>query len=229
MPLTRSGWALVLAAAALLLGGAAPASAHQGNPLFRSVIRRIVPAVPGLEIRVLDFDNQFELDNKTGKTVVIYGYSGDQYARLLPDGTVQLNHLSPATYLNEDRYGNVPVPSYANPKAPPQWQTIDETGVFVWHDHRMHWLSYETPPQVKDSSRKTKIFNYTIPMRVGGKPVKLLGTLYWTGSPSGFPTVALIALILVAVLAVLTVVLVRRRRAGGGAESEGPDGGGEAW
>ncbi len=228
MHLTRSGWALVLAAVALLLG-APSALAHQGNPLFRSVIRRISPPVPGLEIRVLDYDNEFELDNKTGRTVVIYGYSGDQYTRLLPNGTVQQNHLSPATYLNEDRYGNVPVPSYANPKAPPQWQTIDKTGVFVWHDHRMHWLSYETPPQVKDTSRKTKIFDYVIPMRVGGKPVKLLGTLYWVGSPSGFPAVALIALIVVALLAVATVVVVRRRRAAAGESAESPEAGGEAW
>ena len=225
MPLTRSGWALVLAAIALLIG-AVPASAHQGNPLFRSVIDRISPPVPGLEIRVLDYDNEFELDNKTGKTVVIYGYSDDQYTRLLPNGTVQQNRLSPATYLNEDRYGNVPVPSYANPKAPPKWQAIDKTGVFVWHDHRMHWLSYEIPPQVKNASHKAKIFNYTIPMRVGGAPVKLLGTLYWVGSLAGFPTVALIALILVALGALVTVLLVRRRRA---AAADPLHSEGEAW
>ena len=228
MHLTRSGWALVLAALALLLG-APPASAHQGNPLFRSVIRRISPPVPGLEIRVLDYDNQFELVNKTGKTVVIYGYSGDQYARLLPNGSVQLNHLSPATYLNEDRYANVAVPSYANPKAPPQWQTIDKTGQFIWHDHRMHWLSFETPPQVKDTSRKTKIFDYTIPMRVGGRAVKLLGTLYWVGSPAGFPTVALIALIVVALAAVVLVIVVRRRRAAAADPTGRSDPEREAW
>src|SRR5262249_52471867 len=111
---------------------AAPAGAHVTIPDYRSVVDQLAPHVPGLSVRVLGFDDQFELTNRTKQEVVVYGYLKEPYARLLPDGTVQVNNLSPAKYLNEDRYGTTPVPKFANADVKPQWQTIDRTGRFVW-------------------------------------------------------------------------------------------------
>ena len=100
----------ILAAAAMLLALAAPPAAH-ANPAFRSVIDRVEPARPGLALEVLGFDQNLQLRNRTGEVVVIRGYDGEPYARLLPDGTVQVNRNSPATYLNEDRFGTVKPPA----------------------------------------------------------------------------------------------------------------------
>jgi hypothetical protein len=211
-------------AAMLLAATAAPAGAHQGNPNFRSVVHKVAPATPGLSVQVLGYDNQMQLTNRTGKPVVVFGYNGEPYARLLADGTVQVNRRSPAYYLNQDRYGTTPVPPSATPKATPQWVTQDRVGTLVWHDHRMHWMAQGLPPQVKDQSRKTVIFPYAIPLQVGAQKGAIDGTLYWIGSPSGFPVAAVVSLVALALLAVGAVVLVRRRRTGG----EGGDRDGEA-
>ena len=128
------------------------AGAHPGNPDFRSVFQRFSPPVSGVNVQVLNWDSNYQLSDPGHHTVVIYGYDHDQYARILPDGTVQVNQRSPAAYLNEDRYGTTPVPSSAVPKAPPQWKTVNESGTFIWHDHRMHYMSPATPPQVKDKA-----------------------------------------------------------------------------
>ncbi len=95
----------------------------------------------------------------------------------------------------------------------------------------MHWMSTSLPNQVTDTSKRTKIFDYKIPISVAGKPTTIDGTLYWAGTPSGFPTAAVISIALIANLAVGGVVLIRRRRrgSGGGAAPEAERPTKEAW
>ncbi|MCX6370241.1 MAG: LPXTG cell wall anchor domain-containing protein [Solirubrobacterales bacterium] len=68
------------------------------------------------------------------------------------------------------------------------------------------------PPTVKDQSRKTRVFNYRIPISTSGRPGRITGTLYWVGSESGGVPMAAIAAMGVVLLAALTLVLVVRRR-----------------
>jgi hypothetical protein len=210
----RMGAALALAVAALAATAPA-ATAHAGNPNYRSVLRPGSPGVPGVRVQVLGYDNEFGLIDSGHKQVTIFGYDGEPYARLLPDGTVQVNRLSPALYLNEDRFATTKVPAFANSKAPPSWKFLDKTGRFDWHDHRMHWMAQTLPPQVKDKHRKTKVFDYQIPIQVGSQRTALRGTLFWAGQPAGFPIAALISLVLLAGLGIVTATVVRRRRGGG--------------
>jgi hypothetical protein len=147
--------ALALAVAATLPLAAPAADAHQGNPNFRSIVDAVTPAVPGLKLQVLNYDDRFELTNRSGQTVTVQGYNGEPYARVLADGTVEVNKRSPAYFLNDDRYADVKVPASADAKAPPQWSVIDRTGDLQWHDHRMHWMSKSLPPQVTDKSKRS--------------------------------------------------------------------------
>ena len=141
----------------LLLAAFAPSALANSN--YRSVIERITPPAPGLQLQVLGFDQNFLLINKTGKEVTVRGYESEPYARLLPDGTVQENLNSPATYLNSDRYGRATVPATAGANRQPQWKTLDKTGRLTWHDHRMHWMGSGStaPPSVKDPLKRTKV------------------------------------------------------------------------
>ncbi len=177
-------------------------------------------------MEVLNFDNNLEVVNRTGKPVVIYGYTGDVYARVLGDGTVQVNRRSPAYYLNDDRYATTPVPASANAKAPPEWVTLDRTGRFEWHDHRIHLFTTATPKAVTDKSKRTKIFAWSVPILVGGQAGAIAGTLYWRGQTSGFPTWALVSMVVIVLAGGLVVVRARRRQAAvadrGGAPT--PDG-----
>lgn len=208
---------------------AAPAQGHQGNPDFRSIVNSVTPASlsDGLEAEVVNFDDHVVLENRSGKDVEILGYDREPYARILADGTVEVNLNSPSHYLNEDRYADVALPDRADRKAAPAWDEVGTDGRFEWHDHRSHYMSEGTPPQVKDKSEKTKIFDYTIPLRVDGQPAKIDGTLYWQGRDTGVPILPFVALAVVVLLG--AVVLVRRRRGEG--EKERPDDGkqNEAW
>jgi len=205
--------AVVAGAALLALLAAAPASAHQGNPNYRSVINGVTPAVPGLRLQVLNFDDRLQLDNRTGKTVVVRGYQNEPYLRVLSDGTVQVNHNSPAFYLNNDRTSTGKVPANAKPNATPDWQVVDRTGSYQWHDHRIHWMSTIPPQQVKDKSKRTKVFDWKVPVQVGATKASVNGTLFWQPKPGGgIPTGAIVGLAALAVLGLGAVVVVRRRR-----------------
>jgi hypothetical protein len=213
--------ALALTALAVALC-ASVAEAHLGNSNYRDQINKVTPAVPGFSVQVLNFDNNLEIDNHTGKQVVISGYLGEPYARMLPNGTVQVNENSPAYYLNQDRYATAVVPPGATAKATPRWVTLDGTGRFEWHDHRIHFFSTATPSQVKNTSKTTKVFDWTVPISVGGQAGAIAGTLFWNGQTNAFPIWAVISLIVIVLAGAAIVVRARRRRmAGATADDEG--------
>jgi hypothetical protein len=226
----RAIWATLLAAS-LLLAAAPGALAHAGNPDYRSVIDKVTPKVPGVTFQVLSYDSYFQLLDQHGHEVTIYGYENEPYARILRDGTVQVNQRSPATYLNDSRFATAQVPPIADPTAPPQWKTVDDSGTFIWHDHRMHYQSTATPPQVTDKSRKTKIFDYTVPIKVDRRKGAIDGTLFWVGSPTASKTPFVLAGIVIVIAGTGFVLATRRRRrdeeGGAGERDDAP--GKEAW
>jgi hypothetical protein len=204
----------------LLEQASATPGADQGsNANYRSNIVSVTPAAPGLQVQVLAFADRLQLVNHTGRTVTIYGYQGEPYARLLPDGEVQLNEHSPAVFLNTSFFGGGTPPPGQNPNLPPQWTTIYKTGSFQWHDHRIHWASPTTPPQVKDKDKRTLIFNWTLPISVGAERGRIAGQLFWAPSTSGASVGAYVALAVIALLGISLVLFVRARR-----RRAGPDG-----
>lgn len=220
----RKLWA-ALAATATLLCLLAPSVAlgHEGNPDFRSEIDAVRPSVPGVSFEILNYDADLQMVVRQGHEVTIYGYEGEPYARVLRDGTVQENQRSPATYVNGDRYAEAPVPKSADAKAPPRWKRVEGSGALRWHDHRMHYMATGTPPQVKDESKRTKVFDYEIPLRIDGRRGAIEGTLYWVGPASTSKAPFLIAGLAIVLLGAAAVLLARRRRGGHDGAGE------EAW
>jgi MYXO-CTERM domain-containing protein len=187
------------AAAALVL--AAGALAHGGVAGFTSTLTDVRPAVEGLDLRVLDGDDRLVLTNETGETVVVAGYDGEPYLRFTDDEVFR-NARSPATYLNEERYGNAKVPPDAKEGAEPRWERVSRTPTYEWHDHRIHWMSPILPPQVRRAEdEEHHVFDWTVPVTVGSQPVRLLGSLdYEPPPPSRFRPVLIVPLVAVAVL-----------------------------
>jgi len=202
---------IAAAAAAVLLAGAPLAAAHQGNPNMRSEVTAITPKTDGVTVTVLNNDDRLELHNTSGKDIVIAGYEDEPYARVLGDGTVEVNTNSEAHYLNDDRYGDVKVP--ANLGSEPKWKRLSKTGRFEWHDHRMHWMSQQPPSQVQGVTKKTKIFDWTVPLKVGATAGAIKGTLFWTPQvQSGPPAMAINLLVGLVILVCIGIAVVRRRR-----------------
>jgi hypothetical protein len=223
-------------AAVLLLAGAPAALAHQGNPNYRSVVTQVTPSTPSLHLSVLNFDDRLLMENFSGKPVVIMGYDDKPYARVLADRTVQVNTNSPAYYLNGDRTATETVPKGL--PSTPHWQTQSRSGRFEWHDHRMHWMGAQDPPQLHDKSKRTHIFDWRVPISVGGAPGKISGTLTWVPLAGGSVPVALIGGITIVLIALsLWVFAIRRRRfdevaTGADAQEDADRGSGaaaEAW
>ncbi|MGA9875061.1 MAG: hypothetical protein WBQ21_04560 [Solirubrobacteraceae bacterium] len=238
--------ALALAAVGNTLASAASTTTQQSsvaesdNPIndqgssydYRSYITSVTPKVRGLSLEVLEFADRILLRNNTGKTVTIYGYSGEPYARVQPNGTTEQNVRSPAVYLNTNFYADVTVPASASASDTPKWAVVDRTGQFEWHDHRIHWMSPVTPPQVTDKSKRTKIFDWSVPIAVGAQKGAIDGELYWVPENSKAPTAAIVVFVLIIALALAFVVWMRRRRAHsatpGSSDGVGTAGG-EAW
>lgn len=115
------GGALALLVIALLALGAGPAAAHGGGDTadgsnYDSRVAGVVEAATGtamdggeLRWRVLGNDALLELRNAGDTEVVVSGYEGEPYLRVGPDGVFE-NVASPASILNDDRYGLGTIP-----------------------------------------------------------------------------------------------------------------------
>ncbi len=233
IPVLLGAACLAQALLAVVPSPAAGASSESANPIndqgssyeYRSNITAITPRVPGLSIEVLEFADRLLLRNHTGKTVTIYGYEGEPYARVLANGTAEQNVHAPATYLNTNFYGDVTVPPIASAGATPKWEVVDRTGEFEWHDHRIHYMSPVVPPQVKDRSKRTLVFNWTVPLTVGASKVAVDGQLFWTPENSKAPLAVIILGVAIVIGGLAFVVFVRRRRARLAAAGGDPSGG----
>ena len=191
------------------------ASAHEISPNFVTTLGSVTPQVKGLDFEIVDLGDQVQIVNTTGRRLDVPGYSGEPYLRFLPDGTVQRNGNSPATYLNADRLGTTDVPAFANEKARPIWKNVADGGRYLFHDHRVHYMGKGTPPQVKDEGKRTKVFDWKVPMSLAGRPVVASGTLTWVptrddGGGIGAGQIAL-AVLAALLLALLALFVIRRR------------------
>jgi hypothetical protein len=212
--------ACIVAVAALLFGAPAAALAHQGNPNYRSVVSKVTPAVPGVTVSVLNYDDRLLLHNTSGKDITVLDYQGKPYVQLLADGAVDVNTNSEAYYLNEDRLGQTTVPKGLGTS--PNWTRVSRAARYEWHDHRAHWMGTGDPPGLKNKSVRTKIDDWTVPVEIGGQKGSIAGTLTWVPKPKDpLPLAAIFAFAaLIAVLS-LAVVVVRRRRAADDDDEEG--------
>jgi hypothetical protein len=215
-------------AALAILALPAPALAHEGNPNYRSDID---PPPAGVSARMLNYDDTLELEVEPGREALVLGYENEPYVRYLADGTVEVNQRAPTRYLNEDRYADVDVPAVADAKAKPDWQRVAAQGRYAWHDHRVHYMVESLPPTVTDESAETKIFDWQVPLVIGGERERLTGTLYWDPVEGGGVSAALAAGLGAAVVASLALAVwrIRARRRADGDEPDASGSEREAW
>jgi hypothetical protein len=203
---------VVVAALAALMSTPVAAGHGGGGALgFHSTITGITPPGEGVAVRVLDGDDRLVLRNDTGKPLLIEGYEGEPYLAFR-DGRVLRNARSPATYLNDDRFGIVELPEDVDSKAPPEWEEVAQKEEYEWHDHRIHWMSTALPPTVAvEKSEPHHVFDWTVPGTLDGKRLTIAGSLDYEPPPSGNPTL-LVGAAAVVLLGGAGVIVLRRRR-----------------
>jgi hypothetical protein len=187
---------VVSAGLALLVLAPGPAGADPAEPgRYRSEVTSIDPEVEGVTVRVAGGDSFLELSVERGTEVVVEGYDGEPYLRVLPDGSVQENELAPTTYLNRDRFGTT-APERADAEAEPRWVTVADDGTYAWHDHRSHWMLPDPPPSLEGGSGFVQ--DWEVPLSVDGEPVVVTGTLSREPAQSPLPWLALAVGVVVA-------------------------------
>jgi hypothetical protein len=208
---------------------------------YETKLDAVKPPVEGLDVRTEGGDRYLVVKNNTGEQVSVSGYDDEPYLRFLPSGVVEANANSPAKYLNAIRFGtpdSVKIPVSVLAATKPKWEKVADNGSYKWFDHRIHWMEQKPPPVVKDESKRTKIFDWKVPAKVGATPVTMAGTLLWVpvaSEESGLSGGAIAAIVAGAlVLLALTALLIRRRRDpevadGPGAETPREKAGKEAW
>ncbi len=195
-------WTLVMAPAPALADAAGPTS-------YRSEVLDVQPAGTA-HVEIVGGDAFVRLVAVPGRDIVVSGYEGEPYLRFAPDGTVLRNRRSPATYLNDDRYGQVTIPDAADAAGPPDWEVVGTGGTWAWHDHRTHWMARTVPSIVADAADGSvvDVFTWEVPLLVDGRPGQIRGVLRWVPPVAPYPWVALGV-----GAGIVVAVALRRRRA----------------
>jgi uncharacterized membrane protein (UPF0136 family) len=168
---------------ALILAFATPASADPPGPTdFETVVTSIAPSTEAFEIEIIGGDSFVLLRHLDDSVVEVRGYNGEAYLRFLPGGIVEQNRLSPATYLNEERFGDF-IPDFADAQAPPEWEQVDDDGSYAWHDHRAHLM---TDPPI-NRGPGDQVTDQVIPVLVDGEEVDIAVASTWQTAPSSVP------------------------------------------
>ena len=194
----------VLIAMAWLLALSPPASAHSvsgvGATNWKTVITGISPRGAGLSLRVVEGGSRLEMTNR-GPEVTVFGYEGEPYLRVGPGGVFENVH-SPATYLNCARTA-CSVPPQADPQAPPQWKRTSAGTTVRWHDHRIHWMGSQLPPQVARAPHQVHVEGpWTINLQQGPTAIAVTGNYTWVPSSAALPWLIVALLLLVVAVAI---------------------------
>jgi hypothetical protein len=178
----------LLAGVAVAVGYASPAAADAARPTnYRSIVRDVKPAQPNVVADVTGGDSFLRVRVHAGHEVVVLGYQDEPYLRVEPDGSVDENLRSPATWLNRKRYGSTdPLPADASPTAAPNWRRIGSHGLAIWHDHRVHWMSLTNPPQLGEAT-SGHVLDWSVKIEVDGLPALIEGDLDLLPAPPRWP------------------------------------------
>ena len=190
---------------------AAPAVAHAdaaGPTDYTTEIVGVTPVAASdvVTVKIVGGDAFVEATVEAGHELTVLGYRPDEepYLRIGPDGVVEQNRLSFATYYNQDRFGTDDIPDHVDTTAEPEWERIGDGGSWAWHDHRAHWMGAEPligldPGDALPSER--------IPMLLDGEPVTVEVVTTYLPRPS--PISALVGALVGVQLGLLGVWLGR--------------------
>ncbi|MEO6571663.1 MAG: hypothetical protein ABIO83_08955 [Ilumatobacteraceae bacterium] len=180
-----AGAALLATLVAMSLPSTALADAA-GPTDFRSEVVSVTPASDAVAFSIEGGDAFVRMVVLPGHEVVVSGHEDEPYLRIGPDGVVQQNRRSFATYANTSRRGDDQVPDIVDPMAEPDWETVGSGGSWAWHDHRAHWMGRAPPIGLEPGG---SLPAQDIPMIVDGVSTTVQVVTTLQASPSVVPAI----------------------------------------
>lgn len=145
---------------------------------YLSRVTAVSPAVPGLRARILGHQELLELAWRGAVPLVVVGRQGEPMFRIGRAG-VEVNRHSPTAWESAERFARLRVPDYASARAWPRWERLAGPGPWRWNEHRSQWMTAKRPSAVGDGATRRKIQDWTVPVRIGDRTVRISGTLEW--------------------------------------------------
>ncbi len=156
-----------------LLVGASAAHAHQSDPRIVTTVDEVVPSLPaGLVVQVqAGLASQLVVDNPTPTVLEVLATGGEPFLQISAAG-VLANLASPDFFTTSN-------PNGASAGAPaaggaPRWVQISGGSSWGWYDHRLHPPGLAAP---RDANTAVRLAQWTVPLRYGGRPVEVRGSV----------------------------------------------------
>jgi hypothetical protein len=137
-----------------------------------AVVSSVSPQLPDSVLIDIVGTDTFVRVRSDGHNVTIPGYEQEPYIEFSDTNVVRVNVNSITYQLNQTRYGS-DVPEITTDEV--EWETVSTSGEYMWHDHRVHWMSQKPPATMNDDGL---IQTWVIPLIVDGQDVTVSGELY---------------------------------------------------
>lgn len=154
------------------------AQAHgESSPFIRAVVDRVDPPAAGLSITTFQATaTLLQVRNHTPRDLEVLSDRGEPFLRIGRDG-VFANVSSREWYASGNPDGAVALDVRTG--GPPRWARVSADPGSSWFDHRLHprTLTAVPPPTER---RTVRLFDWTVPVRIGGWPAAVEGSVEWS-------------------------------------------------
>jgi len=166
---------------------APPSRAHDGSVAtppsghWRATLVSSHEPAPG--VRIVPLPGRVPgmlLENSTTEPVLVLGRSGEPFLRFSAAG-VEVNSRSPLWIENERARGEA-IEDDGDPASAPAWRRVSVAPRLAWIEFRA-WPGADEPRLVAPRDRRVRSrFAWSIPLRVGGREIVLVGLTTWQGN-----------------------------------------------
>jgi len=179
MPLRRDIRIITVTAAlvAAVLWCAPYAQAHgESSPFIRAMVDRLEPPAPGLSITTSQATaTLLQVRNDTPRELEVLSDRGEPFIRIGRQGV--LANVSSREWFASGNPDGLIAPQ-ARTGGPPRWVRVSADPGWSWFEHRLHPRALTAVPPPTER-RTVRLFDWTVPLRIGGQPAAIEGRVEW--------------------------------------------------
>ena len=176
---------LACAVGFIIVMPAGPALADPAKPgNTESIVESLSPANAAVRFDIVAGDAFLRVRVERGHVFVMPGYYDEPFLRVTRDGTVSVNEASETFRISGSRYGTTSMGEVAvATPGQPTWVVVSNDGTYLWHDHRVHWMSPAKPTAIDD---RGLVQQWSLPFSIDGVKSVASGSLYLRDAPTSW-------------------------------------------